>query len=73
MAYVDSYGVIYSDDLKTLIKCPESLVGIYIVREGVEFIGSDVGLDLCDYYGRISRSYEAFRNCKNLDTVILPS
>lgn len=73
MAYVDSYGVVYSDDLKILIKCPESLAGIYRVREGVESIGSDVGLDLCDYYGSISRSYEAFRNCKYLDTVILPS
>lgn len=35
MAYFDKYGVEFSDDMKTLIKCPEDFKGEYIIPDGV--------------------------------------
>ena len=34
-----NFGVEYSDDGKTLIKCPEDFVGEYVIPEGVTEIG----------------------------------
>lgn len=39
MAYIDSYGVEYSDDRKILVKCPSSLEGSYTVLQGTTIIG----------------------------------
>ena len=41
MAYFDKYGVEFSDDRKTLIKCPEDFQGEYIIPEEVLFINED--------------------------------
>ena len=38
MAYFDKYGVEFSDDRKTLVKCPEDFHGAYSIPEGVEII-----------------------------------
>ncbi|MBP5477525.1 MAG: leucine-rich repeat domain-containing protein [Paludibacteraceae bacterium] len=41
MAYIDKYGVEYSDDKKTLVRCPEDFEGEYIIPEGVTAIGKN--------------------------------
>lgn len=38
MAYIDKYGVEFSDDGKTLVKCPTDLKGTYTVPQGVRVI-----------------------------------
>lgn len=35
MAYFDKYGAEFSDDRKTLVKCPKEIQGEYVVPEGV--------------------------------------
>ena len=40
MAYFDKYGVEFSDDRKTLVRCPEDIQGEYNIPEGVERIES---------------------------------
>ena len=40
MAYFDKYGVEFSDDRKTLIKCPEDFSGTYIMPPNVQNIQS---------------------------------
>ena len=39
MAYIDKYGVEFSDDRNILVKCPENFQGEYIIPEGVKCIG----------------------------------
>jgi len=39
MAYFDKYGVEFSDDRKTLVKCPEVFKGEYIIPNSVTSIG----------------------------------
>lgn len=39
MAYFDKYGVEFSDDRKTLIKCPKNFYGDYIIPDYVIKIG----------------------------------
>ena len=38
MAYFDKYGVEFSDDRKTLVKCPEDFQGEYVIPDGVKCI-----------------------------------
>lgn len=40
MAFFDKYGVEYSDDRKTLVRCPEKFSGEYIIPENVDKICS---------------------------------
>ena len=40
MAYFDKYGVEFSDDRKTLIKCPRDFKGEYIIPEETETINA---------------------------------
>ena len=35
MAYIDKYGVEFSDDRKTLVKCPKVFKGEYIIPNSV--------------------------------------
>ena len=35
MAYIDKHGVEYTDDKKTLIRCPQDFEGEYIIPDGV--------------------------------------
>lgn len=44
----DEYGVQYSDDGKTLIKCPEDLQGEYVIPEGVIRVESNAYADCRD-------------------------
>ena len=44
----DEYGVQYSDDGKTLIKCPEDLQGEYVIPEGVIRVESNAFADCID-------------------------
>ena len=39
MAYIDKYGVEFSDDRKTLVKCPKDFKGEYVIPDGVTSIG----------------------------------
>lgn len=41
MAYKDKYGVEYSDDKETLVRCPENFEGELIIPEYVEMIKPD--------------------------------
>lgn len=41
MAYKDKYGVEYSDDKETLVRCPENFEGELIIPEYVSMIKSD--------------------------------
>lgn len=74
MAYFDQYGVEYSDDLRTLVRCPQNFCGLYKIIEGVECIGSDLGLygEHHHFYGEIETDAPAFRGCAKLTNVILP-
>ena len=38
MAYIDKYGVEFSDDRKTLVKCPQDYQGYYEIPDGVRCI-----------------------------------
>ena len=40
MTYFDKYGVEFSDDRKTLVKCPKDFKGEYVILDGVTSIGS---------------------------------
>ena len=46
MSYIDSYGVEYSDDRLTLIKCPSDLEGSYTILTTTQTIG-DNAFDDC--------------------------
>ena len=39
MAYIDEYGVEFSNDKKILVRCPETIVGSYIIPNSVTSIG----------------------------------
>ena len=41
MAYIDKYGVEFSDDRKTLIYCPEDMQGEYVIPEGTIVISAN--------------------------------
>jgi len=75
----DQYGVEYSDDKKTLIRCPKYFLGEYQVSEGVEIIreqafsecGYLISIDIPDSVQSIGSF--AFKNCKSLSRVKLPN
>lgn len=41
MAYIDKYGVEFTDDRKTLVKCPKTLEGEYIIPDSVTTVKCD--------------------------------
>ena len=72
MAYFDKYGVEFSDDRKTLVKCPKNLQEEYIIPETVNTIG-DSAFEDCSCLTHvvipenvINIGNETFRGCKNL-------
>ena len=68
MAYIDKYGVEFSDDRKRLVKCPEDFQGDYKIPEGVNYIGQNVN------FGFILRIRSgAFSNCNNLKNIYIPN
>lgn len=79
MAYFDKYGVEFSDDRKTLVRCPEDFKGKYIIPETIETIGESaffncVGLEsivLSKIVTNISKC--AFAYCINIKSIIIPN
>ena len=77
MAYFDKYGVEFSDDRKTLVKCPTELRGVYTIPEGVKEIEDDAFF-YCEHMTSISFSNDvekigsrAFQYCTSLESVFL--
>lgn len=78
MAYFDKYGVEFSEDHKTLIKCPEDFRGAYIVPDGVTTIEKHA-FCMCRYIEKITLPDSvseigrgAFSMCVKLTEVNLP-
>ncbi len=78
MAYFDKYGVEFSDDKKTLIKCPVEFCGAYSIPDGVEIIdrGSFQG---CSELTALSIPMSvhkieqfAIRSCDKLSSLVIP-
>lgn len=75
MAYTDIDGISFSEDRKTLIKCPNSYSGEYIIPEGTTTIANGAfsgcvklsALTLPSSLGLIE--VNAFSNCKTLGTI----
>jgi len=75
MAYFDKYGVEFSDDRKTLIKCPEDFAGTYIMPPNVHNIQSKAfykcsklkSIVIADTVKNIGR--EVFIACLNLEHI----
>lgn len=69
MAYIDKYGVEFSDDKRTLIKCPEDFKGEYRIPNGVTSIGfgafeSCTGLTSISIPNTVKEiGFSAFRGC----------
>lgn len=78
MAFKDTFGVEYSDDRQTLLKCPTSLTGSYTVSPMVKTIGKEafkgcVSLSeivLSDEIESIEQS--AFEGCIGLSSIHIP-
>ena len=78
MAYFDKYGVEFTDDRKTLVKCPKDFEGEYIIPNGVMYIYGTafeecrklISVIIPDSVIRIGTS--AFQDCTNLTTVVIP-
>lgn len=78
MAYIDKYGVEFTDDRKTLVKCPKDFEGDYIVPDGIEKIAEWAFSD-CHKLSMITLSEGvqkiddyAFFECCGLEAIILP-
>lgn len=78
MAYIDKYGVEFTDDCKTLIRCPENIKGMYSVPNRVEKITSHAfanckGLTaiVCSENLK-SIENSAFEGCINLTSIETP-
>ena len=79
MVYFDKYGVEFSDDRKTLVKCPKVFKGEYIIPNSVTSIGRSAflgcsGLTSVTIPNSVTSIGEyAFSNCKGLTSVIIPN
>lgn len=77
MAYFDKYGVEFSDDRKTLVKCPQDFKGEYVIPDGIEIIGNDA-FGQCNGISGVEMPNSviyieslAFSQCPNMEYVIL--
>ena len=75
MAKFDNFGVEFSDDGKTLVKCPKDITGEYIVPDGVTTLGQGAFQD-CAYLTSIKLSDSVkkidkacFFRCKSLVSI----
>lgn len=78
MAYIDKYGVEFSDDRKTLVKCPEDFHGAYTIPDGVEIIKRD-SFQGCSELTALSIPMSvnkveqfAIRSCDKLTSLVIP-
>ena len=79
MAYIDKYGVKFSDDRKTLVRCPEDFRGEYLIPNGVTrieeraFFGCEsmTGINISNSVTSIGN--EAFSYCSSLMGVDIPN
>ena len=77
MAYFDKYGVEFSDDRKTLVKCPKVFKGEYIIPNSVTNIGGNaflgcIGLISVTIGNSVARIGEnAFFGCIGLTSVTI--
>ena len=78
MAYFDKYGVEFSDDRKTLVKCPQDLQGEYIIPMGTIHIAEEA-FEGCTNLEKISFPDSvntinpfAFSGCFRLKDVMIP-
>ncbi|MBO7458672.1 MAG: leucine-rich repeat domain-containing protein [Paludibacteraceae bacterium] len=79
MAYIDNRGVRYSDDKKTLLHCPESIQGEYIILDGVTSIDKHAffqcrgltSITIPDSVSCIGAG--AFLYCSSLQTLTIPN
>lgn len=75
MAYFDKYGVEYSNDTKTLVRCPEDFVGTYVMPPHVHSIQSKAfykcaklkSIVIADTVQKIGE--EVFVACLNLEYI----
>ena len=68
MAYIDNFGVQYSDDRKILIKFPIDYSGSYKIPEGVEFIEKGA---FKEEYGLGSQP--EYKGCDGLLSIVIPN
>ena len=79
MAYIDKYGVEFSDDRKTLLGCPSSLQGEYVIPNCVTSIGERPFFGCKDLTSVTipnnvkSIGENAFSHCSNLTKVTICS
>ncbi len=66
MAYFDKYGVEFSDDRKTLVKCPEDFQGEYIIPDDVTCIGHNINSGFTLRKG-------AFASCISINKIVIPN
>lgn len=78
MAYIDNHGVEFSDDHKTLVKCPQDFQGEYVIPDGVTSIKDGAfshctGLTLIIIpYGVTRIGSKVFMFCTSLATIEIP-
>ena len=79
MAYFDKYGVEFSDDKKTLVRCPQDYIGEYIIPQGVNSI-ADEAFESCRSLTSviipntvIIIGQGVFSDCRNLKHINLPN
>lgn len=79
MAYFDKYGVEFSDDRKTLVRCPEDFQGEYVIPDGVTSIRY-CAFSYCSSLTSITIPNSvtcigggAFSRCRSLTSVNIPS
>ena len=79
MAYFDKYGVEFSDDKKTIVKCPKDFHGTYVIPNGVISVGNWAFRDCINLKSiEIPDSVRffgtsAFLNCSGLTSVHINS
>lgn len=77
MAYFDKYGVEFSDDRKTLVKCPEDFHGAYTIPDGVTKIKGQAFMFCSDLISIvipdsvIEIEQAGIRSCNNLQSIVI--